>query len=89
MQSHRRSRLRAAIGSNIERHQSLIEAAVALGAETIVFPELSLTGYEPLLAKELAMDVGDCRLDVFQTLSDTGRITIGVGSDEMRDWRLH
>jgi hypothetical protein len=43
------------IGANVASHLELIELAVACGgAQFIAFPELSLTGYEPRLAKELA-----------------------------------
>jgi len=42
------------IQSNIENHKKFIDLAVSGGADTIIFPELSLTGYEPELAKELA-----------------------------------
>lgn len=45
----------------------------------VVFPELSLTGYEPGLAIELATDQDDSRFDDFQKISDTREITVGVG----------
>jgi predicted amidohydrolase len=45
----------------------------------VVFPELSLTGYEPELAASLATNQNDYRLDCFQKLSDENHITIGVG----------
>lgn len=67
------------IGSNIENHQKLIELAVSNGADTIIFPELSITGYEPTLAKQLAIALHDERLDIFQAISDERQITIGVG----------
>lgn len=67
------------IQSNIDQHKKFIALAVSNGADTIVFPELSLTGYEPELAKQLATDQEDSRFDGFQNLSDTERITIGVG----------
>ncbi len=64
---------------NITNHKKLIDLAVSNGADTIVFPELSLTGYEPELAKELATDKDDNRFDDFQKISDNNHITIGVG----------
>ena len=67
------------IQSNIENHKKLIELAVSYGADTVIFPELSITGYEPELAKELATDPDDSRFDDFQKISDTKQITIGVG----------
>lgn len=67
------------IGSNIKNHLSLSTLAADHGADIIIFPELSLTGYEPSLAKLLATAIDDSRLAVFQQLSDARQITIGVG----------
>jgi predicted amidohydrolase len=67
------------VQSNIDNHKELIDLAVSNEADIVIFPELSLTGYEPELSKELATDRGDGRFDVFQNLSDTKEITIGVG----------
>ena len=67
------------IPGNIQKHLKLIEMAASQGADTIFFPELSLTGYEPSLAEKLATHEDDERLHVFQKLSDTLHITIGVG----------
>ena len=72
--------VKADILTNIINHKKLIDLAVAHGADSIIFPELSLTGYEPGLAKELATDQDDNRLNVFQEISDTSQITIGVGA---------
>jgi predicted amidohydrolase len=67
------------IESNIANHKKIIDLAVANGAGTIIFPELSITGYEPELAKELATDQYDSRFDDFQTISDSKKITIAIG----------
>ena len=67
------------IGANISRHLKLIELAITQGSDLIFFPELSLTGYEPHLAKTLATDMHDPRLDVFQQCSDSQNIIIGLG----------
>jgi len=67
------------IQSNIENHKKFIDLAVSGGADTIIFPELSLTGYEPELAKELATNQDDSRFDDFQKIADTRQIAIGVG----------
>lgn len=64
---------------NIESHKKLIDLAVAHGANIIIFPELSLTGYEPALAKTLAIHPDDRQLDEFQEISDSQQIIIGVG----------
>src|SRR5688500_4821533 len=67
------------IDRNIHKHKQLINLAISHGAGIIIFPELSITGYEPELAKELAMEPDDPRLDDFQTISDARQVTIGVG----------
>ena len=67
------------ISKNILRHKEFIAQAVSANADAIFFPELSLTGYEPTLAAQLAMSKEDPRLDEFSELSDTGNITIGIG----------
>jgi predicted amidohydrolase len=67
------------IQRNIENHKKLIAHAISDGAGIIIFPELSITGYEPTLAKELATDKNDSRFDDFQKMSDTHQIIIGVG----------
>lgn len=64
---------------NIESHVRLIERAGNVKADTIVFPELSITGYEPGLAAALATTAEDVRLDIFETLSERYSLTIGVG----------
>jgi predicted amidohydrolase len=68
------------VATNIRDHIRLVEYAINHQAEYIFFPELSVTGYEPTLAKKLAMRIDDDRLDVFQELSDKHRITICVGA---------
>ena len=64
---------------NTENHVQWIEVAHTKQANAIFFPELSLTGYEPTLAKQLAMDMEDTRLNVFQNKSDEHQMLIGVG----------
>lgn len=67
------------IEKNIRNHKQLIQIAIEQSADIIVFPELSLTGYEPELAKELATTQSDERLNTFQNLSDKHKIIIGCG----------
>lgn len=67
------------ISANIEKHLKCIELASSLKATSVFFPELSLTGYEPELAKDLATYQDDDRFDVFQKTSNLKNITIGVG----------
>lgn len=64
---------------NIENHLKWIKQAIQNNADMLVFPELSVTGYEPDLAEKLATNQDDTRLDEVQNLSDKNGITIGVG----------
>ena len=68
------------INANIKRHIEFIEIAVRKGANLIYFPELSITGYEPKLAKSLAAVLSDAAFSVFQNLSDTHNVIIGIGA---------
>lgn len=70
---------KGSILKNIEKHKALISLATSSQANAIFFPELSVTGYEPELAKDLATDQYDHRFDDFQHISDKHLITIGVG----------
>jgi predicted amidohydrolase len=71
--------LKGKIQESIEQHVQMINRAVKLSADLIVFPELSITGYEPINASELATSIQDLRFSVFQEIADTNRIAIGVG----------
>jgi predicted amidohydrolase len=71
--------VRGDIAGNVRRHLALIDLASSHDADLVLFPELSLTGYEPTLAAQLATDASDERLGVFQAVSDYRRIIIGVG----------
>lgn len=50
------------------------------GVSVLVFPELSLTGYEPDLAAQLAIDATDGRLVPLQTLARQHRLGVVVGA---------
>jgi len=73
------------IEKNVENHIKWIIEAIQQKADMIVFPELSLTGYEPDLAEELATNQDDSRLDELQILSNRNGITIGVGLPTRKD----
>ena len=75
------------IATNVAHHLELVKLATAHGARLIVFPELSLTGYEPALAGRLALDLRDIRDDGgqsplrdLQRASDESGASILVGS---------
>jgi predicted amidohydrolase len=67
------------ISANIEAHIKLIDLAVSYKSDSIFFPELSITGYEPELAKELATNQDDKNFNSFQEISNKNKITIGIG----------
>lgn len=77
------------IAANTRQHTSLIALAASHQAELIVFPELSLTGYEPGLAKALAMNPGDERLTPFQQLAGAHQMIIGIGVPTSTPAGLH
>lgn len=80
---------RGDILKNIESHLKFIEHASTVGANLIVFPELSLTGYEPGLAGKLAMEQDDSRLDVFREKSNEENITICAGLPTIGESGVH
>jgi len=65
---------------NIKNHLSLIELASEGNVDLVIFPELSISGYEPTLAKELATNSEDKRFDIFQAKSDQNDMVIAIGS---------
>lgn len=67
------------IPANLAKHVDAVRRAVELAAELVLFPELSLTGYEPKLARRLAMRPDDSRFDVLQALGDSHGVIIGAG----------
>ena len=67
------------LAANIARHMRFIEVAAGQGVQLLVFPELSLTGYEGEAAAALAIDPQDT---VLQPLRDVARelgVTTVVG----------
>lgn len=70
--------LKGDIPGNLARHERLIGLAAAHGAELLVFPELSVSQYEPLIAVAAAMNLTDPRFQPLQRLADAHRMTMGV-----------
>jgi predicted amidohydrolase len=67
------------IPANLAKHVDAVRLAVELGAGVVLFPELSLTGYEPALAKQLAVQPDDSRFEVLQGLSDCHGVIVAAG----------
>ena len=67
------------IQENIQNHLQMINRAIKSKVDLIIFPELSITNYEPELAKELSFDIEDERFHPFQQLADNNGVVIGIG----------
>ncbi len=72
--------IKGKIAANIIQHKKWIHLAIANQADLIIFPELSITGYEPTLAANLAISPSDSRFADFQELSNQHAIIIGIGA---------
>ena len=73
------------ISANIETHKKLIGLAISYKSNAIFFPELSVTGYEPGLAKDLSKNQENREFDDFQEISNKNKITIGIGMPTKSD----
>ena len=71
---------RGDIDANLSDHYNLIELAATNGAQLIVFPELSITGYEREDAARLAFTENDTRLTHLKKLAAKNNITIIAGA---------
>jgi predicted amidohydrolase len=68
------------IRANVNAHVAMARMAAARGARLVVFPELSLTGYEPELAAALATGPNDPRLAPLGKCSQRYGITLIAGA---------
>ncbi|WP_312226647.1 carbon-nitrogen hydrolase family protein [Pseudescherichia sp.] len=71
--------VRGCIEENMHYHELLITSAASAGVNLIIFPELSLTGYEPEMADRLAL-ADETRLLPLQTLAERYDMTIVAGA---------
>jgi predicted amidohydrolase len=68
------------VAANVRQHLGLAEAAAAEGVTLLVFPELSLTGYELALGPTLAFDAEDARLRPLVGAARAHDMTLVVGA---------
>jgi predicted amidohydrolase len=68
------------IHENFRIHTEMIRKAAGSGADLILFPEMSLTGYEREKAAGLSFRPGDPKLDVLKRLAIDLRILIIAGA---------
>lgn len=64
---------------NIQNHLELIQLAMKYNPDLIVFPELSITNYDPPIAKKFATGIDNSLFKPFQKLADKNEIAIGIG----------
>lgn len=64
---------------NLDDHLRLMRIAQARGVRLLVFPELSLTGYEPTAAAALAQPADTPLLQPLRQLAEQARMTTVVG----------
>ena len=67
------------VPANLQRHLAFMQAAAEQGVHLLVFPELSLTGYEPTLAAQLAIAPDDALLAPLRERAQALRLTAVVG----------
>ncbi|ATG74081.1 hypothetical protein AN401_09640 [Zobellella denitrificans] len=67
------------LANNLKTHLEFIAASARLGADLVVFPELSLTGYELELAATLALDAGSSVLAELSRAAVRYRMVVVAG----------
>lgn len=72
--------VRGNVPVNLAAHLDAVSAAASCEVSALVFPELSLTGYEPDLAASLAFAAEDARLLSLRGLAVQHQITLIVGA---------
>ncbi|CAM3237093.1 hydrolase [Pseudomonas floridensis] len=71
--------LRGELEHNLAGHMAFMRQAAEQGAEYLLFPELSLIGYEPDIARECAMTASDARLAPIRSLAMQLKLVTTVG----------
>jgi len=67
------------IAYNLEHHLVLLNRLSPGDADLVMFPELSLTNYDPDIAETVALAADDPQLAPLQTFADETAISVGVG----------
>ncbi|WP_254513118.1 carbon-nitrogen hydrolase family protein [Anatilimnocola floriformis] len=71
---------RGDLAANLATHLAALEAAAEHDVSVMIFPELSLTGYELEIAAEFAMSIDDARLDPLHEVARTANMHIVLGA---------
>jgi predicted amidohydrolase len=77
------------VAANVAEHLRLLQLATSEGARVVVFPELSLTGYELELAADLAFSIDDARLAPLLAAANAASALLIVGAPVRLATRLH
>jgi predicted amidohydrolase len=77
------------LGRSVRDHTRLALAAADLGARIVVFPELSLTGYDRRLTQRDALAPTDPRLQPLQSVADAHGLIVVVGAPVVSASGLH
>ncbi len=72
--------IRGDVEGNVGQHVRLAHVAASERVQVLVFPELSLTGYELDLAGDLAFSQGDLRLAPLVEVASSSSMTLVVGA---------
>ena len=68
------------LAANIERHCAFVRAAAAAGADLLLFPELSLSGYEPDLVAGCVVDPAGPALAPLRALAQEHGLALVIGA---------
>lgn len=68
------------VSANVATHLRFAEIAAAHGVQLLVFPELSLTGYELALAPEHVLHADDVALAPLRAFAEDSQMAIAVGA---------
>ena len=71
--------IRGDLNTNLNQHLIHIKHAASLGAQLVVFPELSLTGYELDIANELALESSNRLFDELSKINKNNNIMVIAG----------
>ena len=77
------------VEANMEKHLAFAQRAALKGAQILIFPELSITGYEPELAQELAFSQDDVRLLPLIKAAQESAVTLVAGLPLLLHGKLH
>lgn len=71
---------RGKVQRNVEHHMAVLRTLEPGSADLVVFPELSLSNYDPDIAGAVALEPDDDRLRLFSRFAGETRTTVAVGA---------